>query len=91
MTYELDGSNMLLTINRTEIIDISVDDIIAIKGLPGARYVWTEQDSDFVENNPDDDIFLRIERVDGEDFKATGIVLKEAPTERWHREKRKKS
>lgn len=77
MTYELSGKNLLLNIDRTEIIDISVNDIISLKGFPGARYVWTEQDSDFVENNPDDDIFLQIECV-GKDFKANGIVLKDA-------------
>ena len=77
MTYELDGSNMLLTLDRTAIIDISVNDTISIKGFPGADYVWTEQDSDFMENNPDDEIFLQVE-TDGKNFKATRIVLRES-------------
>jgi hypothetical protein len=76
MTYQLNGNNMLFAINRTEIIDISVKDIIVVAGFPGARYEWTEHDSEFVENNPDDDIFLQIERVAENNFKATGIVLK---------------
>lgn len=77
MTYELSGKNLLFNIDRTEIIDISVNDIISLKGFPGVQYVWTDQDSDFVQNNPDDDIFLQIESA-GKDFKAKGIVLKEA-------------
>lgn len=67
---------MLFAINRTEILDISVNDIIAVEGFPGASHVWTEHDSEFVENNPDDDIFLQIERVTENNFKAKGIVLK---------------
>lgn len=67
---------MLFAINRTEILDISVNDIIAVEGFAGVRHVWTEQDSDFVENNPDDDIFLQIEKVAENNFIATGIVLK---------------
>lgn len=77
MTYELDSSHMLLTIDRTEIIDISVNDVLAAKAFPGAHYQWTEQDSDFVENNPDDDIYLQIEKLGEKGFKATGILLKE--------------
>jgi hypothetical protein len=77
MTYQLNGNNLLFAINRTEILDISVKDVITLEGLPGVNYVWTEQDSDFVENNPDDEIFLQIERSGGQ-YKATGIVLKEA-------------
>ena len=77
MTYELNSSHMLLTIDRIEIIDISVNDVLAAKAFPGAQYEWTEQDSDFVENNPDDDIFLEIEKLGEKGFKATGIILKE--------------
>ena len=77
MTYQLNGNSLLFAINRTEILDISVDDVITLDGFPGADYVWTEQDSDFVENNPDDEIFLQMERK-GNKYKATGIILKEA-------------
>jgi hypothetical protein len=77
MTYQLNGSTILLGINRTDILDISVNDTLSVDGFPGVNYQWTEQDSDFVENNPDDDIFLQIERVGDKQFKATGIVLKE--------------
>lgn len=76
MTYKLNGKSILFEINRAEIIDISVGDVIAIEGFPGVEYVWTEQDGEFVENNPDDDIFLKIERIDAKNFKGTGILLK---------------
>jgi hypothetical protein len=75
MTYELKGNKMLFAINRSDILDISVNDVITIGGFPDASYVWTDHDADFVENNPDDDIFLEIERV-GSKYKASGIVLK---------------
>lgn len=76
MTYKLNSKSILFEINRAEIIDISVGDVIAIEGFPGVEYVWTEQDGEFVENNPDDDIFLEIERIDAKNFKGTGILLK---------------
>ena len=77
MTYQLNGNTLLFAINRTEILDISVDDVLSVEGFPGASYVWTEQDSDFMENNPDDEIFLQLERS-GNKYKAAGIILKEA-------------
>lgn len=76
MTYHFDGSNLLLSIDRASIIDISPDDIIEVKGFPGASHVWTEQDSEFIENNPDDDLFLQIERLSENQFRARGILLK---------------
>lgn len=75
MTYQLNGSDLLFAINRTDIVDITPDDVISVEGFPGIHYVWTNQDSDFVENNPDDDIFLQVERVGNNDFKAKGILL----------------
>lgn len=75
MTYRLNGNSFLFAIKRTEILDISVNDIITLEGFPGVNYVWTEHDSEFVENNPDDDIFLQVER-DGNKFRGAGIVLK---------------
>jgi hypothetical protein len=76
MTYQLNGNRMLFAIKRTEILDISVNDVIAVEGFPGVKYVWTKHDEEFVENNPDDDIFLQIERVADSKYKATGILLK---------------
>ena len=76
MTYRLNGNSFLFAINRSEILDISVNDVIAVEGFPGVRYVWTTHDREFVENNPDDDIFLQVERTEGNKFNGRGIVLK---------------
>jgi hypothetical protein len=76
MTYQVDGDKMLFFIDRTSIIDISVNDILEVKGFPGANHKWTEQDSEFMENNPDDELFLQIERVADGRFKSKGIVLR---------------
>jgi hypothetical protein len=75
MTYDLEDNYLLLQINRADILDMSVNDTITVKGFSGLAYKWTEHDSEFVENNPDDDIFLQIERA-GEKFRGIGIVLK---------------
>jgi hypothetical protein len=77
MTYKLTGNNLFFAIDRTQILDISVGDIIAVDGYPGVNHIWTGHDSEFVENNPDDDIFLQIERVAGNKYKAVGILLKQ--------------
>lgn len=76
MTYELTGNNILFVLNRTEIIDIMPDDTITLHDFPGATYQWTSQDADFLENNPDDDIYLQVERVGDNHYRATGIQLK---------------
>jgi len=76
MTYQLNGNDLLFAINRTDIVDISTGDIISVDGFPGVSYEWTNHDSEFVENNPDDEIYLRVERSDSNAFKARGILLK---------------
>ena len=75
MIYKIEGKTMLFAIDRTQIIDISVGDTLQINGLQGASHVWTEHDSEFMENNPDDDIFLQIERTAENKYKSVGIVL----------------
>ena len=77
MTYELNGNNLLFALDRTEIVDISAGDVITVKGYPGVDYVWTNHDLEFLENNPDDEIYLQVERTGKDRFKATGILLKE--------------
>jgi hypothetical protein len=77
MIYQIAGKTMLFTLDRTEIIDISSGDILEIKGFPGARYEWTNHDMEFLENNPDDDLFLEVERVTDNAFRAARVVLKE--------------
>ncbi|MFZ6014234.1 MAG: hypothetical protein ACOYXT_28085 [Bacteroidota bacterium] len=75
MIYSIDGNSMLFEIDRTKIIDISVGDTIDVKGFPGAVYNWTNHDSEFIENNPDNDIFLEIQRVAENKFKAVRIIV----------------
>ncbi len=75
MTYQIEGNRMLFAITRSQIIDISVDDTLQVKDIPGASHVWTEHDSQFIENNPDDDIFLQIEKVAVNEYKASVISL----------------
>lgn len=76
MTYQLNGNNILFAISRAEILDIAVNDVITVQGFPGVKHVWTEHDREFVENNPDDEIFLQIERTGDNHFRANGIALK---------------
>ncbi len=76
MTYKLDGNELLLTLKRAEILDISVKDVITVAGFPGVQYEWKDQDRDFVENNPDADIFLEIERKKDGEYKGCRILLK---------------
>ncbi len=74
MRYTIPGNTILCPIDRTHIIDIAVGDVLELREFPGASYEWTEQDSEFVENNPDDDIYLQLEKEDGQFF-ITGIFL----------------
>lgn len=76
MTYKLDGSKLLFAIDRARILDISVNDILTVEGFEGVQYAWTDHDRDFLENNPDADIFLEIEQDKSNGYKATGILLK---------------
>ena len=76
MTYQLTGNSILFAINRADIVDITSGDIITVDGLAGVEYVWTNHDSDFLENNPDDDIYLEVERIGTNKHRATGISLK---------------
>lgn len=76
MVYQLEGSAFLFEIDRSKIIDISPGDILEIKSLPGLQYTWTDQDREFVENNPDDDIFIWVEQSKDNAYKACGIRLR---------------
>lgn len=76
MTYTVDSSKLMFALNRTEILDISVNDTITVDGFEGLSYKWTDHDSDFLENNPDAEIYLQAERSSENHYKATGIMLK---------------
>jgi hypothetical protein len=75
MIYQIEGDKMFFALNRSLLIDISVNDTLQIKGVPGASHVWTEHDSQFIESNPDDDIFLQIEKIGGGNYKARVVSL----------------
>lgn len=74
MRYAIPGNMILCPIDRTHIIDIAVGDVLELHEFPGANYEWTDQDREFVENNPDDDIYLQLEKDNGL-FHITGIFL----------------
>ncbi len=76
MTYTLDGRKILFAIDRTRIVDISVDDVLTLDGFDGVKYVWTDHDADFFENNPDADVFLQLEKDASGSYKATEVILK---------------
>lgn len=75
MTYNIQGKTLLLPIDRTHIIDIAVNDVLNIEGFPGASYTWTTHDRNLVETNPDDDIYLQVERVGENHYKTVGLIL----------------
>jgi hypothetical protein len=76
MVYQLEGDAFLFEIDRSKIIDISPGDTISIKGFKDLHYTWTSQDSEFLENNPDDSIFIRVGYDVTGSFKAHGIQLR---------------
>ena len=80
MDYHLNGKLMMIEMERSKIIDISSGDTITIDTLPGVSYTWTQQDTEFIENNPDDDIFLLIEEKSDKTYKACGIQLRAVET-----------
>jgi hypothetical protein len=80
MDYHLKGKAMMIEIERSQIIDISSGDTITIDSFPGVSYTWTQQDTEFIENNPDDDVFLLIEETADKNYKACGIQLRAVET-----------
>jgi hypothetical protein len=75
MIYTIKDSHILIPISRTQIIDITINDTLKADGFPGAEYTWTKHDRELIEGNPDDEIFLQIDRIDDNKFKASGILL----------------
>ena len=75
MKYQLSGDDFLFALDRTQIVDISPGDIITLDDFPGTGYEWTSHDGEFLENNPDDDIYLVVRKT-GDQYRATGITLK---------------
>lgn len=74
MVYEIKSNTTLFEIDRTEIMDISVGDVLQAKSFPQCQYTWTPQDSQFVESNPDAKLFLQIERSK-DAYKGVGLMV----------------
>lgn len=78
MTYEIDSSELLVQIDRSKILDITVGDTIAVSELSKAEYVWTEHDQQLLETNPDAELILKVARKqDGKAYQATGLIVRE--------------
>jgi hypothetical protein len=78
MVYSIKGDTLLFEVNRSQIIDISPGDTIEVAGLPGASYTWKNHDMEFLENNPDGNIFIRIERIDKNQYNAAKLLVHES-------------
>ncbi|HYG18271.1 MAG TPA: hypothetical protein VD816_05050 [Ohtaekwangia sp.] len=76
MVYQVEGNIILFAFERAGILDISVGDVIQVKGFPGVHYTWTQHDMQLMESNPDEDIFIEVSRVGENQYKAKGLVLK---------------
>jgi hypothetical protein len=75
MIYTIKDNHILIPISRTQIIDIAINDTLKADGFPGAEHTWTKHDRELIEGNPDDEIFLQIDKTDDNKFKASGILL----------------
>jgi hypothetical protein len=73
MHYQIDTNEILVELDRSSIVDISIGDEIKTSVVDGT-YKWKEQDAQFVESNPDARIFLRFAK--SEDlFTGKGLVV----------------
>lgn len=75
MQYTLTSNVVLLELDRTSILDISPGDAISPSLFPGAVYEWKEQDSQFVESNPDSRLLVRFEEKEKGRFTGTGLLV----------------
>jgi hypothetical protein len=75
MVYTLESNTLLFEIDRAAIVDISIGDVIKVACLQNASYTWTEQDSQFMESNPDARVFIKLEKTDGKNFNGVGVTV----------------
>ena len=75
MIYEIQNDTMMFEIDRREIVDISVGDFLQPKGFPKGLYTWTDQDSQFIETNPDARLFLKVQKLSDNNYKGIGIMM----------------
>jgi hypothetical protein len=75
MVYELESNTVLFEIDRTAIVDISIGDKLQVCCLSDATYTWTEQDSQFMESNPDARLFISFKKNKDNTFQGTGVTV----------------
>jgi hypothetical protein len=74
MVYKIESDIVLVEIDRTAVVDISAGDTLESATLPNAKYKWTEQDSQFLESNPDARIFIKFQNANNA-FQGMGLIL----------------
>jgi hypothetical protein len=74
MNYQIDSDFILIELDRTAIVDISIGDQLDAASL-NAFHIWTDQDMQFVESNPDARIFIRFEKASDNSFKGKGLIV----------------
>ena len=75
MVYQLESNIILFEIDRTAIVDISIGDTIKACCLADAEYTWTEQDSQFLESNPDARLFIKFSKEKDNTFQGLGVTV----------------
>lgn len=75
MKYQIEDSVVLCEVDRRQIADINPGDVLEISNFPGGSYAWTEQDSQFMESNPEANVYLRMERKSGDKYVGQGILI----------------
>jgi hypothetical protein len=76
MVYQIESGSILLKIDRSLILDITPGDEIEVPGLSDKKYNWKHQDSQFLESNPDAEIFLMFNNAEAEKLRPVEIVIK---------------
>ena len=74
MVYHIDSKDILIELDRTSIVDISIGDQLEASVIKGS-YKWSEQDMQFLESNPDARIFIRFEKSSKNSFQGKGLVV----------------
>ncbi|RAW00099.1 hypothetical protein [Pseudochryseolinea flava] len=74
MKYQIEDNAVLFEVDRRQIADITPGDVLETEHFPGGAYTWTEQDSQFIESNPEANVYLRMERH-GDAYEGKGILI----------------
>jgi hypothetical protein len=75
MQYEIEPTALLYEIDRTKIVDVAIGDTLIIQGYQQLEHTWTEQDMQFMENNPDAPIFLKFQKKNGGQLVGHGVTV----------------